>query len=155
MLNIIKEQKGAALVVQFIGAVDESADLPKLLGPPPSELVINTRQVTRINSNGVKQWIRYMQQAKDNGTKLHFVECAVPIVQQINFIQNFTAGGAVESVFVPFACTQCKKELVGLFTTEALRKANAKLPSLKCSACGGAVEFDDIPEEYFGFLSRS
>ena len=91
---------------------------------------------------------------KFKGTKLKLTECSVPIVEQINLISNFTCGGNVESIFVPFSCTSCKTELVGLFRTEDLKKLNFKLPEVKCSKCGGRAIFDDIPEEYLGFLER-
>ena len=76
-------------------------------------------------------------------------------MEQINLISNFTAGGVVESIYVPFACSACKTELVGLFKTEDLKKMGGNIPELKCTKCGGSAVFDDIPEEYFGFLSRA
>jgi len=60
----------------------------------------------------------------------------------------------VESIYVPFSCHSCKGEFVGLFTTDELSKMNLQLPELKCSKCGGKATFDDIPEEYLGFLTR-
>lgn len=154
MLNIVKEQKGNALLVRLSGSIEESANLDQLIGPPPSELHINCKEVPRINSVGVKGWIKYFQSASTKGTKLRFQECSTAIVEQINLISNFTAGGVVESIFVPFSCVTCKSELIGLFKTEDLKKMGFNLPDLKCTKCGGKAVFDDIPEEYFGFLSR-
>ncbi|MCM2280177.1 MAG: hypothetical protein NDJ89_19070 [Oligoflexia bacterium] len=154
MLNVIKEQKGTVLAVRLSGAIEESTNLDKLLGPPAAEMNIHCKEVSRINSVGVKIWIKYFQEAKTKGTKLKFLECSTAIVEQINLISNFTAGGAVESIFVPFSCTKCRSELVGLFKTEDLKKLNFQLPALKCSKCGAPAAFDDIPEEYFAFLMR-
>ena len=75
-------------------------------------------------------------------------------MEQINLISNFTCGGEVESIYVPFSCVNCKSELVGLFKCEDLKKLQLRLPDLKCSKCAGKAVFDDIPEEYFGFLMR-
>jgi hypothetical protein len=150
----VKEQKGSSLNVRLSGSIEESVDFERLIGAPPADLVVNTKEVPRINSVGVKAWIKYFQAAQAKGTKLHFVECSSAIVEQINLISNFVCGGVVESVYVPFACEKCKTELVGLFKVEDLKKLALKLPELKCTKCGGKAVFDDIPEEYFGFLSR-
>jgi anti-anti-sigma regulatory factor/DNA-directed RNA polymerase subunit RPC12/RpoP len=154
VLNVAKEQKGSALLVRLSGSVEESVNFDQLIGPPPPELIISSKEIPRINSVGVKAWIKYFQSAQAKGTKLTFIECSTAIAEQINLISNFTCGGTVESIYVPFACTSCKSELVGLFKTADLKKLNLKLPELKCTKCGGKAVFDDIPEEYFGFLNR-
>ena len=154
MLNIAKEQKGNALLIRLSGSIEESVNFDQLIGAPPAELVVNCKEIPRINSVGVKAWIKYFQAAQAKGVKLRFAECSTAIVEQINLISNFVCGGVVESVYVPFACTGCKTELVGLFKTEDLKKMAMNLPELKCTKCGGKAVFDDIPEEYFGFLSR-
>lgn len=154
MLNVVKEQKEGMLVVRLSGAIEESVNFDQLIGPPPPALHIICKEVPRINSVGVKAWIKYFQSAQAKGTKLKFSECSTSIVEQINLISNFTCGGSVESVFVPFACANCGTELVGLFQTADLKRLQLKLPELKCSKCGGKAVFDDIPEEYFAFLTR-
>lgn len=154
MVNVIKEQKGNVLLIRFTGSIEESVNFDQLIGPPPAEVHVNCKEVPRINSVGVKSWIKYFSLAEAKGTKLKFFECSTAIVEQINLISNFTCGGVVESIYVPFSCTQCKTELVGLFKTEDLKKLQGKLPDLKCTKCGGKATFDDIPEEYFGFLMR-
>jgi anti-anti-sigma regulatory factor len=154
VVNVVKEQKGTALVVRLAGSIEENVNFDQLIGPPPAELWINTKEVPRINSVGVKGWIKYFQSAQAKGTKLKFFECSTAIVEQINLISNFTCGGVVESIFVPFSCVGCKTELVGLFKCDDLKRLQLKLPDLKCSKCGGKAAFDDIPEEFFGFLMR-
>ncbi|HUP57615.1 MAG TPA: hypothetical protein VM598_09205 [Bdellovibrionota bacterium] len=154
MVNVVKEQKGAALVVRLSGSIEENVNFEQLIGPPPSELHVVCKEVTRINSVGVKAWIKYFQTAQQKGTKLRFQDCSTAIVEQVNLISNFTAGGAVDSIYVPFSCVGCKSELVGLFKAEDLKKLQFNLPELKCSKCGNKAVFDDIPEEYFAFLMR-
>lgn len=154
MINASKEQKGKVLVVKLTGTIEENVNFDQIIGPPPEELEINCREVSRINSVGVKTWIKYFQGCQAKGTKLVFSECSTPIVEQINLISNFTCGGKVKSIFVPFLCTQCRSELIGLFETMSLKDFVSNPTPLKCSKCGGRAEFDDIPEEYFGFLAR-
>ena len=154
MVNVVKEQKGTVLVVRLTGSIEESVNFDQLIGSAGSELWINCKEIPRINSVGVKAWIKYFQAAQSKGCKLKFIECSTAIVEQVNLISNFCCGGSVESIFVPFSCTGCKSELVGLFKCEDLKKLQLRLPDLKCSKCGGKAVFDDIPEEYFGFLMR-
>jgi hypothetical protein len=154
VVNVIKEQKGNLLQVRLSGSIEESVNFEQLIGPVPAELNVNVKEVPRINSVGVKAWIKYFQSVANKGCKIRFQECSTAIVEQINLISNFTSGGVVESIFVPFSCMNCRSELVGLFKTDDLKKLQLKLPELKCSKCGGKAVFDDIPEEYFGFLMR-
>lgn len=153
MLQITKESKGGALLVRLTGSIEESVDFEKVIGPVSGDLVVNCKGVPRINSVGVKAWIKYFQALQQKGTKLTFEECSTAIVEQINLISNFTCGGTVDSIFVPFSCETCKSELVGLFKTEALKKLDLDhLPPMKCTKCSGQAIFDDLPDEYFGFL---
>lgn len=152
MINVTKEQKDGALIVRLAGSIEENVDFAKLVGATGPEVHVNCKAVQRINSVGVKAWIQYFQGLVSGGTKIKFQECSTAIVEQINLISNFTCGGEVESIYVPFSCESCKSELVGLFKTEAIKKLNFNLPPLKCSKCSGNAQFDDIPEEYFGFL---
>lgn len=152
MLSIAKEKAGNGLLVRLTGPVEENVNFEALIGGVTGELTINCKGVPRINSVGVKAWIKYFQGLASKGVKITFSECSIAIVEQMNLISNFTCGGTVESIFVPFACSSCKGELVGLFKVTALKSSGFKLPSLKCSKCGGNAVFDDIPEEYFNFL---
>jgi anti-anti-sigma regulatory factor len=154
MLNVTKEKAGAGILVRLSGSIEESANFEQLIGPAAAELTVNCKDIPRINSVGVKAWIKYFQGVQSKGTKLKFVECSTAIVEQINLISNFTCGGTVESIYVPFACEKCRTELIGMFKTEDLKKMNFQLPALKCSKCGGQAVFDDIPEEYLGFLAK-
>jgi anti-anti-sigma regulatory factor/DNA-directed RNA polymerase subunit RPC12/RpoP len=154
VVNVVKEQKGNILVVRLSGSIEESVNFDQLIGNTSSEVQVNCKEIPRINSVGVKTWIKYFQSVQAKGTKIVFTECSTAIVEQINLISNFLCGGTVESIYVPFACTNCKSELLGLFKSEDLKKLKLAIPDLKCSKCGGKAVFDDIPEEYLGFLTR-
>jgi hypothetical protein len=154
MITVTKEQNGTTLVVRMKGSIEENVNFEELIGPAPAELHVYTREVPRINSVGVKGWIRFFTAVAQKGTRLKFFECSTAIVEQLNLISNFVAGGAVESIYVPFSCTACKSELIGLYPTAKLKESQLQVPELKCSKCAGKAVFDDIPEEYFGFLMR-
>ncbi len=144
------------MLVKLTGSIEENVDFGTLIGQPTAQKIdLLLKEVPRINSVGVKAWIKYFQGIAAKGVKLNFKECSTAIVEQINLISNFTCGGTVESIYVPFCCGSCNTELLGLFRAGDLKKINFQIPDLKCSKCGGAASFDDIPEEYFGFLMRS
>jgi ABC-type transporter Mla MlaB component len=152
VLNVTKEQKSDLLSAKLIGSIEESVNFDQLLGVAPATLEVNCKEIPRINSVGVKAWIKYFQSCQQKGTKVRFTECSTAIVEQMNLISNFTCGGMVVSIYVPFSCTHCKTELLGLFKTEDLKNMQFKLPDLNCSKCGQKAVFDDIPEEFFSFL---
>lgn len=154
MVKVAKEQQGNALVVRLSGSIEETVNLEELIGATPAEVIVNCKEITRINSVGVKGWIKYFASLQAKGVKLRFQECSTAIVEQINLISNFTCGGTVESIFVPFACTSCKSELIALFKVADLKAGDLNLPELKCTKCSGKAVFDDIEEEYFSFLDR-
>ncbi len=153
-MNVAKENKGSGLLVRLVGSIEESVSFDQVIGPPPAELEVNCKEVPRINSLGVKAWIKYFQECKNKGTRLKFVECSTAIVEQFNLISNFSSGGMIESIYLPFSCGSCASEFVGLFKCEDLKKANFAIPEVKCPKCSNAAEFDDIPEEYFRFMER-
>lgn len=153
MLNVVKEKKGNVLLARLTGSIEETVNFDQIIGDDPGpELHVNCKGISRINSVGVKAWIKYFQNLAGKSVKLKFQECSTAIVEQINLISNFTCGGEVESIFVPFSCQKCSAELVGLFRVDALKKLNFEVPSLKCTKCGGSAVFDDIPDEYFHFV---
>ncbi len=71
------------------------------------------------------------------------------------FVANFLGHGKVTSFYAPYFCPKCKKEANVLLSVEAMARASsAKAPTEKCPTCKGAMEFDDIEEEYFSFLEN-
>ena len=144
------------MFIKLTGTIEENVDFATLIGPIESKKMdFILKGISRINSVGIKAWIKYFQGMAAKGVQLRFFECSTAIVEQVNLISNFTCGGAVESIFVPFCCSSCGTELLGLFRTDDLKKISLQIPELKCSKCGGKATFDDIPEEYFGFITRS
>ncbi|MBN21870.1 MAG: hypothetical protein CL678_11370 [Bdellovibrionaceae bacterium] len=152
MLNVVKEKKGDTLTVILTGAIEETVDFNEMIGDPGPSLWVNVKGISRINSVGVKAWIQYFQKLKESGVEVRIQECSTAMVEQMNLIKNFMAGAEVESIYVPFGCTQCGAELVGNFTLKKIKELEFEIPDLKCTKCGGSAEFDDVPEEYFSFL---
>lgn len=154
MVNIEKTNIGDALVITLVGSIEECFDFDPLFGEIPETLYVNTKGVTRINSVGVKGWVQYFQLLRTKRVKVIFTECSTAIIEQFNLIGNFGGGGSIESVCVPFLCTQCKNESVAVFSLEKLESLQFKLPAATCPKCQSVAVFDDDPEDYFYFLLK-
>ncbi len=154
MITVTREHKNGVTSIKLSGSIDEHVDLPKEIGAMPAQVNILCREITQINSLGVKAWIDFFTRAAGAKIKFTYSECPPPIVEQLNYITNFSCGGQVLSVSVPFTCESCHKELRGVVRSEDLRKVAYKLPPIKCPKCGAKAVFDDVPEEYFAFLIR-
>jgi DNA-directed RNA polymerase subunit RPC12/RpoP len=108
----------------------------------------------RLNSNGVRALLRYFDSVRERGTKVVLTECSPAVVDKFNSFINFSCGAQIESIYVPYHCTGCKRELMGLFSMGELKRSGLKMPGLKCPSCGMHAEFDDLPDEYFRFVER-
>ncbi|NBU22107.1 hypothetical protein EBS43_11975 [bacterium] len=154
MIEVKREKSGSVDMIFLNGSIEESVSFETIIGQPIPEMHVNCKGISRINSIGVKSWIAYFQTCQKSGTKITFYECSSAIVEQINLISNFLCGGKVDSIFLPYSCKGCKSELAALFPVSELRKLGSDIPNQKCNKCGNVAEFDDIPEEYLGFLTR-
>lgn len=156
VLNVKREEQGSTLILHLSGEINETVDFNRDVGATATETVLICKDITRVNSIGVKGWVKFFQERAKQGTKLRFAECSPAIVEQLNIIMNFSCGGKVESIYAPFVCTNpaCRKGVVSLYKTEDLKRLNFTLPAIKCDKCNSEAVFDDLPEEYFRFATR-
>jgi len=154
MFQIQKKTSGTVPVFHLIGEIDENVNLEDLIQFSETEAIFHTKGVTRINSAGARSWIYFFESLQKKGIHFSFTECSPAIVDQMNLIANFRAGGKVISIYVPFSCKSCKSELFAVFPIAQLVQSQGKVPDLKCSKCGGNAHFDEIEDEYLGFLKR-
>lgn len=154
MFTLTKQENAGILSVHLVGDIDETVHLERSIGAIKGKLRVLTRGVVRINSAGTRNWIHYFESLRSQNIEFWFEECSPAIVDQLNLISNFRAGARVESIYLPFICEKCRSELIGLFSCEALIAKALVIPSQACSKCGGAARFDEIHEEYLGFLRR-
>lgn len=154
MLTVTKEDNGDHLVVHLSGSIDETVDFAQLIGEPKDSLTVFCKQVHRINSVGIKNWIRFFTTVLQNKVKLRFEEFSIELVEQINVVKNFHCGAEIGSIIVPFRCTKCETSLRGKMKVEDVKTRGFQIPPIKCPKCSAQAEFDDYPDEYFSFLMR-
>jgi anti-anti-sigma regulatory factor len=157
MLNLVKTRTEDCLTVILSGSlVQEALSIEKLLGEIPARLRLNCKHVARINSQGVRAWIQFLQKTAARGTEVIFEECSTAMVQTLNMVSNFTRVARIESVYLPFACTSCHSELQALAGASQLARAGYRVSTRQaCPKCGGKAEFDDRSHEYFACLQRA
>ena len=154
MLSVNKHKTDHGLEVELSGTIEENVNFDQLIGQFTGELIVKCRGITRINSVGVKTWMRYFQTIKAQGFLFKFIDCSNPIIEQLNMISNFACGGEVVSILLPFSCLRCQSEFVASCKTSELKANNLKIPAVKCEKPECAAQFDDDPEEYLYFLEE-
>ena len=143
--------------VKLSGVIDEDNELASLSEKIGSgTAVIDVSEIERINSCGVRDWVNWLGKVEKNGAKVILVECSPAIVAQINLVNNFTGQGVVKSFYAPYFCPNCDLEKVLLVETRDLAQTTPfKAPSCRCDECDGPMDFDDMEESYFAFLSNA
>src|SRR5690349_23111241 len=107
-----------------------------------------------IYSCGVRDWVNWLSKLESNGTRSVLVECSPAIVAQINLVNNFTGNGVVKSFYVPYFCPECDEEKVLLVEAGDMGPPPHEPPTCRCDECDLVMDFDDMPDSYFAFLSN-
>ncbi len=155
MLKVEKKSNGKVISLTLTGVIDERVDFAKLLDPVEGTMRINLRRIERINSVGVKNWVRYFSDLRKSGVELILEDCSPQIVEQINLVSNFSCGAEIASILAPFRCNKCGGEFLATFTLDELKSMEGGFPEPPCPKCQAKTSFDDIEEEYLAFLSRN
>lgn len=155
-LTVDIEQRNNVSYVSLAGSIDEDTNLSKYIDKINSPVaVINTEGVYRINSCGVRDWVYWIEGLERKGVQVVLVECAVRIMTHVNLMVNFIGSGAIESFYAPYFCTYCDEaKKVLLDVQDVLERKPIQAPEMRCPKCDHLLEFNDIEDYYFSFLSR-
>ncbi|MCX5742371.1 MAG: hypothetical protein NT062_07730 [Proteobacteria bacterium] len=141
--------------VKLGGVIDEDNELQELVEKiPTGTAVIDLGEIERINSCGVRDWVNWLSKLETSGTRSVLIECSPAIVAQINLVNNFTGSGVVKSFYVPYFCPECDEEKVLLVETQDMGPPPHEPPTCRCDECDLVMDFDDMPDSYFAFLSN-
>jgi len=141
--------------LKIAGTIDENFTIDEQLPKLKDEVWIDLKNVARINSCGVREWIKAIVKTE---AKIHYINCSSVIVTQFSMIPEFIGRkGQVESFETQFVCPHCGHEdskiLVVGKDIQAGLDTYLESPEMKCSECGESMECDHNPELYFSFLS--
>jgi len=146
--QVVKDGERTRVVLR--GDFTEATRFDELLPAMVGRIVFDMAQVTYMNSLGVRAWCEFLRQARIQGYEFH--ACSVPFVLQASMVRDVIGRGTVTSFFAPFHCIACDHQEERLLQSAAILASNLQPPVFKCPNCGGALEFDDLPERYFAFL---
>jgi hypothetical protein len=151
-LQVNVEQDGQVKFITLIGVINEDSTVAKIDPGQCSAVVINTAQVSRINSVGVRDWVNWIEPLSER-VPVYLTECSPAVVFHANFVTNFLGRARVVSLYAPYYCTSCDHEASLLVDAqEVMKSATFTTPECSCEVCGGKMAFDDLDESYFGFL---
>jgi DNA-binding response OmpR family regulator len=149
--QVVKDGERTRVVLR--GDFTEATRFDELLPAMVGRVVFDTAQVTYMNSLGVRAWCEFLRQARIQGYEFH--ACSVPFILQASMVRDVIGRGTVTSFFAPFHCIGCDHQEERLLQSAAILASNHEPPVFKCPSCGGALEFDDLPERYFAFLDEA
>ena len=148
------QRQGGLVYLRLTGVIDEDNRLDRL-GEQlegATAVAIDTAQVTRINSCGVRDWVNWLAALERRGLQVVLVSCSVHIVEQINMVHNFIGGGRIKSFFSPYYCEDCDRELLEYLEVAEITDPLAIHPP--CPSCSQPTELDHLPEQFFAFLDE-
>jgi len=152
-MEFVVNQDSSPLCVHFKGEITEHFDYQPLLQHCTGPVIFDLGEIRRINSTGVREWIRFTRDLPTEG-KVNLSRCTFAFIQQANMIRNFLGPCEVQSLYLPYLCPNCEHSIEVLVDVASLKNG---LPEVgPCSECGHAsLEFDSIEEEYLAFLESS
>lgn len=137
--------------IKLNGIIDENTNLTALLNYKGKHLVFNFKDVTSINSCGIRTWVNFMKEL--SGSNIEFVECPPVIVRQMNMVPSFLGSAKVTSVFVPYVCDSCEHEHYELFSIQDYKSGKSVLETMNCEKCSSEeMEMDGNVKQYFAFV---
>src|SRR5262245_61574852 len=149
-------QRDEVTYVKLGGVIDEDNELTDLTDRiPAGTAVIDLAEIERINSCGVRDWVNWLTKIEKGGGRVGLVECSPAIVSQINLVNNFTGQGVVKSFYAPYYCPNCDREKVLLIEAAEMGPPPHRAPTCRCDECDGVMDFDDMEDSYFAFLSTA
>lgn len=130
-------------IIYLSGVIDENSDFsPLLLEVAP--LRLDFKGIQRINSIGVRSWLRFLTQWNDKPMEYH--NCPPVIVDQLEIIGALRGirkrAAFVASAWLPAECAHCRKEIEVLATHKDYDlDSTLQICQKPCPSCQGATEY--------------
>ena len=142
--------------VKFSGVFDEYTSFVDTVEKFGNEMWLDFKEVSRVNSLGVKEWIKAINRTD---SRLHYINCPSIIVDQFNMIPEFLGRNAtIDSFEVFFVCDNCGHEDSRFYEVgkgkdlEPGQENFYDMVQLKCLRCAEMMDIDHDPEIYFNFI---
>ncbi len=150
----ITEKEG---VFYLDGDLTEFADLD-VLKAGSNPLLLNLDGVKRLNSMGIRRFLKFIMDWSPNTMRLFNVR--TEFISNLNVIPQMLGGpssrSCVESLYIPFFCEKCQKSEEILFSMEDITFSDSDIKvdeDQTCSSCGSTLDLDNELHEYFLFCA--
>ena len=126
------------------GVIDENCTLTDLEPSGQTILKLNFKGVTKINSIGVREWMRIITLWKDKSIEYH--ECSTSIVDQLMIVRTLRGAqgkiATVESALLPIECSKCgyEGEVLASRNDYVVNQSLSQIDR-KCKNCGHSCDF--------------
>ena len=145
-------KKALEVVVEVQGAITEDLSFDELIKIEGSLLRINFKKLTLINSCGVREWIKFLNQVKNKA--IIYEECPKVLIDQINMVKGFLPINCkIDSFYGPYYSEADDEEIDFLIMSSEIG-SDMTPPQKKHPESGSVMVFDDIPKSYFAFLKN-
>lgn len=144
---------GQTALVTMSGPLDENSRLDRHDFRPYAEIQFDLRDISRVNSRGVRLWFKWTR-GLDQNKKYSITHLPRVLVAQANLVQGlipkFIKVCAIE---LPYYCERCGISVYSywnLMPSERLPSPQPDPPS--CAKCDQNTVLDASEDSYFNFL---
>lgn len=147
------DQRGEQQVVELQRSLNERTNFSGLAERLRGHVVFDLRHLSLIASVGVGVWVAFLRRLPSDVT-FELVNCPVSFCVQASYIPGMLGQGRVSSFYAPYYCTGCNSEVeCKLDASSVVITEPMEAPELNCLVCGGQLEFEDLPERFFKFIT--
>ena len=147
-IELTRTSDGPVLI--FSGNMDQNFKFPDPASLRESKIVMDFNALKLINSLGVRSFIQFTDGL--SGSELIYRNCPTILVNQFNMVKSMvTSRVRIESFYAPYFAPITEEELELLITPDEIQKGKA--PKRFHPESEEQLEFDDLEERYFFFLS--
>lgn len=147
--------------IEIKGPIGETNDFFNYPLKDIREVVLDLKNMTFINSIGVKNWVVWTLRVPPDCT-VRLQNAPYVMISQASMVKGFATFPKfkVESFKAPFSCSSCGHESETSLEMgkdfeycKEGQKSWFKIPEIKCKKCGAEMEPDFIEEKSFKFLA--
>lgn len=152
-IEVVKPVPNAEIKIS--GMINEDFRFEGLDWGAVKTLKVDLEQVKSINSCGIREWIKWLNQM--GSAQIELFHCHKIIIDQVNMVQGFLPSNAkVRSFYVPFYNEDFGSEKnILLEYGKDFDDKTVRVPENVTDDDGNPMEIDVIEAKYFKFIGRS
>ncbi|HEX8698551.1 MAG TPA: serine/threonine-protein kinase [Myxococcaceae bacterium] len=153
---INRSRVGNITHVRVSGVIDETFPLASAGADLSGIVILDLGCVDRISSFGVRKWIEFVSKLPQGAIGMYMVYAPPVVVDQLNMVEGFAGVSRVLSVLAPYSCKSCGEDRLRAvnLVDEAQTISESRAPEHSCPVCSNALEFADLPGEFFDYARR-